>query len=124
MNITVTDKEFVPTRGTSSAAGLDLYVLQNTFILAGTTSMVDTGVSVEIPENHFGLLCLRSSMGKKGLTLANTIGINDKRYSVTLNRGDRVAQLIIVPYISPEIKVVEELSETVRGDGGFGSTGE
>lgn len=139
MNITVTDKEFLPTRGTSSAAGLDLYVLQNTFILAGTTSMVDTGVSVEIPENHFGLLCLRSSMGKKNLTLANTIGIidsdyrgniiinvknNDKRYSVTLNRGDRVAQLIIVPYISPEIKVVEELSETVRGDGGFGSTGE
>jgi len=70
--------------------------------------------------------------------LANTIGIidsdyrgniiinvknNDKRYSVTLNRGDRVAQLIIVPYISPEIEVVEELSETVRGTGGFGSTG-
>jgi dUTP pyrophosphatase len=137
MKITIKDKEFVPTRGTPSSAGYDLYVLENVFIPHMCQETVNTGVKVEIPEGYFGILCPRSSIGKRGLSLVNTIGIIDSDYrgdiilnlknngisGVTLNRGDRVAQLLIVPYISPEIEVVEELSETVRGTGGFGSTG-
>lgn len=137
MKITVQDREFIPTRGTPSSAGLDLYVTRDLVVPKNCDIGIHTGVCVEIPENHFGILCPRSSAGKKGLSLVNTIGIIDSDYrgeiillmrnngvsAVPLRRGERVAQLLIVPYISPEIEVVEELSETVRGTGGFGSTG-
>lgn len=137
MKITVKDKEFIPRFGTEFSAGMDLCVLEHTYIIANCSSMIHTGIHAEIPEGHFGLLCLRSSMGKKGFSLVNTVGIIDSDYrgeiivhvknnnnsNVTLNRGDRIAQLIIVPYVSPDIEVVDELSETVRGSGGFGSTG-
>lgn len=138
MKMIVEDKEFVPTKGTEKSAGYDLYSLENMFIPRGQKREINTKVSVEIPEGYFGLLCPRSSMGKKGFSLVNTIGIIDSDYrgqiilhfinnglnGQSIKRGDRIAQLLIVPYISPEIKVVEELSETVRGTGGFGSTGE
>lgn len=137
MKMIVEDKEFVPTKGTEKSAGYDLYSLENMFIPQGQKREINTKVSVEIPEGYFGLLCPRSSMGKKGFSLVNTIGIIDSDYrgqiilhfinnglnGQSIKRGDRIAQLLIVPYISPEIKVVEELSETVRGTGGFGSTG-
>lgn len=137
MKMIVEDKEFVPTKGTEKSAGYDLYSLENMFIPRGQKREINTKVSVEIPEGYFGLICPRSSMGKKGFSLVNTIGIIDSDYrgqiilhfinnglnGQSIKRGDRIAQLLIVPYISPEIKVVEELSETVRGTGGFGSTG-
>lgn len=137
MKMIVEDKEFVPTKGTEKSAGYDLYSLENMFIPQGQKREINTKVSVEIPEGYFGLLCPRSSMGKKGFSLVNTIGIIDSDYrgqiilhfinnglnGQSIKRGDRIAQLLIVPYISPEIEVVEELSETVRGTGGFGSTG-
>lgn len=137
MKMIVEDKEFIPTKGTEKSAGYDLYSPDNMFVSQGQKAVINTKVSVEIPEGYFGLLCPRSSIGKKGFSLINTIGIIDNDYrgqiilhlvnngpsGQTINRGDRVAQLLIVPYISPEIEVVEELSETVRGTGGFGSTG-
>lgn len=137
MKMIVEDKEFVPTKGTEKSAGYDLYSPENMFVPQGQRREINTKVSVEIPEGFFGLLCPRSSMGKKGFSLVNTIGIIDSDYrgqiilhfvnngasGQSIKRGDRIAQLLIVPYISPEIKVVEELSETVRGTGGFGSTG-
>jgi len=137
MKMTVKDSEFVPTKGTPKSAGYDLYALENVFVPGGSTAIINTGVCVEIPDEHFGLLCPRSSTGRKGFSLINTIGIIDSDYrgeiilhmknnnpiGSTINRGDRVAQLLIVPYISPKINIVDELSETVRGSGGFGSTG-
>jgi len=140
MKIVVENKEtfsFVPTKGTDKSAGYDLYSPDSVFVPVGQVVVINTEISVEIPEGYFGLLCPRSSMGKKGFSLINTIGIIDSDYrgqiilhfvnngklDHTIYRGDRVAQLLIVPYISPKIVVVEELSETVRGTGGFGSTG-
>jgi dUTP pyrophosphatase len=102
-----------------------------------TPRSVKTGVSVEIPKGYFGLLCLRSSMGKKSLRLLNTVGVIDSDYRgeivlqvvndgdnvVEIERFDRIAQLVLIPVIQPTLEFVEELSETERGSGGFGSTG-
>jgi len=127
-----------PIRGTEEAAGLDLFCTETVIIPRYNCRKIKTDIKVEIPDGHFGMLCPRSSMGKRGLSLANTIGIIDSDYrgeiiclirnnnshSETVKANDRIAQLVIVPYISPKIEVVRELSETDRGTGGFGSTGE
>jgi len=129
----------VPYAATDGAAGLDLSAYTNGVLTVEphTYEVVKTGMAVEIPEDHFGLLCPRSGLGKAGITLANTIGIIDSDYRgeigvliknnndfpFIINHGMRVAQLLIIPYFSPKIEVVEELQETARGAGGFGSTG-
>lgn len=129
----------VPYAATDGAAGLDLSAYTNNVLIVEphTYEVVKTGMAVEIPEDHFGLLCPRSGLGKAGITLANTIGIIDSDYRgeigvliknnndfpFIINHGMRVAQLLIIPYFSPKIEVVEELQETARGAGGFGSTG-
>lgn len=138
MKVVIKKNGYLPTQGTSHSAGYDLYCTEDVLAPAGKTVVINTNISVEIPEGFFGLLCPRSSMGKQGFSLVNTIGIIDSDYrgeiilhfinngqdNYTISKGHRVAQLIIVPYISPKIMVVEELSETLRGIGGFGSTGE
>jgi dUTP pyrophosphatase len=98
-----------------------------------------TGLAMEIPEGHVGLLFPRSSIHKKALTLANSVGVIDSGYRGEIKfifraaiaqefsqyePGDRVGQIIIMPYPKIEFEEVEELDETERGDGGFGSTGE
>ena len=129
----------VPQSATSGSAGLDLCARIDAAmqIQPHEFNMVSTGLSFEIPKGHFGILCPRSGLGKEGITLANTIGIIDSDYRgevammvknnndfpFIINNGMRLAQLVIVPYFSPTIEVVEELTETVRGSGGFGSTG-
>jgi len=137
MRFIINENAKVPTLGTEHSAGIDMACLEDVSIMPGGWAEVHTGYRIEIPDGFFGLLCPRSSTGKKGLSLVNTVGIidsdyrgeiiillkNNNTYSVQLNAGDRVAQLVIVPYLSPKIEVVEELTETVRGDGGFGSTG-
>jgi dUTP pyrophosphatase len=122
-------------------AGIDLSVIE--FIALApfgddkSKKLLKTGISVKIPEGHFGLIVPRSSMAKKGIMLANTCGIIDSGYTGELmlyvqnmtakvnyiEEGDRVAQMIVVPFTSVILTSVDKLPETDRGTGGFGSTG-
>ena len=130
----------IPFTATVGSAGHDLsaYLFTNFIEIPPHDHVkVGSGISVEIPSGYFGMLCPRSGLGKCGISLANTIGIIDSDFRgeisvllknnndnhFRLEKGTRMAQLIIVPYISSEIEVVDDLEETVRGSGGFGSTG-
>lgn len=138
----------IPTRGSDYAAGYDLYaenvrdaddsahhVIE---IMPGKTLKVGTGIAVELPKGTFCAIYARSGLGiKHGIVPANCVGIIDEDYRgeivVALHNhsdkpfvfkfGDRIAQLVIQPYIAADINVVDELSDTDRGNGGFGSTG-
>ena len=123
------------------AAGADLYALiegESLTIGAGETVLVRTGLSVEIPEGYVGLIYARSGLAtKRGLAPANKVGVIDSDYrgevkialfnqsgeEQIVSAGERVAQLVIAPYLAVEYEEAEELSSTVRGEGGFGSTG-
>ena len=130
----------MPTYGSRHAAGADLYALAEAEILipAGKTVFVSTGIAMEIPEGFVGLVFARSSMGaKRNLAPANKVGVIDSDYRgeikvVLHNHGDtdqvvmpgeRIAQLAIVPYLMAEFEECTSLSDTERGEGGFGSTG-
>lgn len=129
----------VPDWQTAGASGLDLAagVSEPLTLDPGAIALVPTGWAIAIPQGYEGQIRPRSGLAlKKGLTLVNTPGTIDWDYrgelqlpminlgseSVTIRRGDRVAQLIISKVERPAIVVVDELSETVRGSGGFGST--
>ena len=130
----------VPTYGTEYSAGADLYCLLDTALTipAHTTALLSTGLSIEIPEGYCGLIFARSGISiKRGLAPANKVGVIDADYrgeikvalhnhsdnDATVEPGERVAQLAIVPFLKAEFEVADELSDTVRGVGGFGSTG-
>lgn len=130
----------MPTYGTAGAAGADLYAcLEDAVtILPGQTMPIPTGVALEVPAGCAGLVYARSSMGvKRDLAPANKVGVIDSDYRgeilVMLHNhgsqarevvpGERVAQLLITPVYTPGFTQVEALSDTVRGTGGFGSTG-
>ena len=110
-----------PSYGTEFAAGADLYACMDAplTIEAGATEFVHTGIAMEIPEGLVGLVYARSGLAcKKGLAPANKVGVIDSDY-----RGERVAQMVITPYVFAEYEEAAELEETHRGAGGFGSTG-
>lgn len=130
----------VPTYGSLYSAGADLYacIEENLVIAPHETVLIKTGLSIEIPEGYAGLIYARSGLAsKKGLAPANKVGVVDSDYrgevmvalhnhsekSAEIECGERVAQLVIAPFLKAEFNVVESLSDTVRGDGGFGSTG-
>ena len=130
----------IPTYGSEEAAGADLYAcIQETIIIEpGESAWIPTGIAMEIPKGYVGLIYARSSMGvKRGLTPANKVGVIDSDYRgeirvVLFNHGkvsqnvepnERIAQIVITPIITPGFVVMDELSETVRSDRGFGSTG-
>jgi len=135
------ERATLPTYGSAYAAGADLYALvegESLAIAAGETVLVRTGLSVEIPEGYVGLIYARSGLAtKKGLAPANKVGVIDSDYrgevkvalfnqsgkEQTVLAGERVAQLVIAPYLAVEYREAEELSDTARGAGGFGSTG-
>lgn len=136
----LSEKAVVPTYGSDFAAGADLYAcLEETiWIEPGQTHMVPTGLAAEIPEGYAGLVYARSGMAsKKGLAPANKVGVIDADYRgelmVALHNHsgqaaqveplERIAQLVVTPFLKAEYKVVEQLDETARGSGGFGSTG-
>ena len=137
----VDDKAKIPTRGSADAAGYDLYAHLDADILEippHETVKVGTGVCVSIPRKYFGAICARSGLAtKKGLRPANCLGVVDSDYSgelivalhndsnepQTIQNEERIAQLVIVPFLTAEFNEVEELNETERGAGGFGSTG-
>lgn len=130
----------LPTYGSAEAAGADLYACLDApvTIAPGETVWIPTGIALEVPEGCAGLVYARSSLGtKRGLAPANKVGVVDSDYRgqiqvVLLNHGnqtqivehgERVAQFIITPVLTPIYEEAEELSDTTRGSGGFGSTG-
>ena len=130
----------LPYYATAGAAALDLHACtdDDAVIAPHARVFIPTGIAVAIPEGHVGIMAVRSSMGaKNGIYLANGIGVIDSDFRgqlhvtlynttetpYTVHSGDRIAQLMIVPVAHPAIKVVDALSETERGEGGFGSTG-
>ena len=141
MNIKkLNEKAIVPTYGSAFAAGADLYACEDSAVTldAGETRLFHTGIAMEIPEGLVGLVFARSGLAsKKGLAPANKVGVIDSDYrgevmvalhnhgSVpqTVEAGERIAQIVLVPYVAADFCVVDELNDTVRGEGGFGSTG-
>lgn len=131
-------KAFAPTQGTQYSAGFDLYALGQYEIVPHETTMIHTGIAMSIPQYFFGAVFARSGLAaKQGLRPANCVGVIDSDYrgelivalhndSATprvINNGDRVAQLVILPCPRIELEESESLDDTVRGAGGFGSTG-
>lgn len=130
----------IPTYGTQYAAGADLYACLDNIISIepNQTVLIKTGLSIEIPLGYAGLIYARSGLAsKKGLAPANKVGVIDADYrgeimvalhnhstaAAVITHGERIAQLVIAPYLTADFHEVDELNETVRGEGGFGSTG-
>lgn len=129
-----------PSYGSASAAGADLYALleKETVIPAGETVMIHTGIAMEIPDGFVGLIYARSGLAsKRNLAPANKVGVIDSDYrgelivalhnhgkvDQTILPGERIAQLVIAPYLTANFIESTSLSDTERGEGGFGSTG-
>ena len=130
----------LPTFGSEEAAGADLYACleQDVTIAPGETAFIPTGLAMELPKGYAGLIYARSGMAcKRGLAPANKVGVIDSDYrgefivalhnhgkqAQTVSNAERIAQLVITPVLIPEYVEAEDLSETSRGSGGFGSTG-
>ena len=136
----ISENAVIPTYGTEFSAGADIYALLDSDIeiQPSETVMIKTGLQLEIPEGYAGFIYPRSGISvKRGLAPANKVGVIDSDYRgevmVALHnhssviqkveKGERIAQLIIAPYIHADFIESDELDETVRGEGGFGSTG-
>ena len=134
MKIKLDDGAFVPTRAHATDAGLDLYSPDDYIIQPHGKAKIDTGVHVELPHNTVGLITSRSGLMNNGLTTRGTIDepyrgsigvvlLNHTDKCYTVHRGDRIAQLVILPILRPELELVDKLDDTERGTNGFGSTG-
>lgn len=134
------DRANVPTYGSIDAAGADLYAVTDgpVTISPGETVLIHTGLAFAIPRDFVGLVYARSGLAtKQGLAPANKVGVIDADYrgelmvalhnhsieTRTVNHGDRIAQLVIAPYMTAQFVQTEALDNTDRGIGGFGSTG-
>ena len=134
------EKATLPTYGSERAAGADLYACADApvTIEAGKTVLVHTGIAMAIPDGYVGLVYARSGLAsKKGLAPANKVGVIDSDYrgeimvalhnhgdtAQTVEHGERIAQIVFTPYAAATLVVSEELDDTARGVGGFGSTG-
>lgn len=134
------EKAILPTYGSEYAAGADLYACldEPVTINPHETVMIKTGLAMELPEGYAGLIYPRSGMAsKRGLAPANKVGVVDPDYrgefmvalhnhseaAATVEPEERIAQLVITPFLTASFEEAEELSDTVRGAGGFGSTG-
>lgn len=130
----------LPTYGSALAAGADLYACLEApvTIEPGKTVLIPTGLAMEIPVGFAGLIYARSGLSvRRGLAPANKVGVIDADYrgefmvallnhgttAQTVEHGERIAQLVITPVFTPGFREVAELSDTARGEGGFGSTG-
>ena len=135
----LSDAATVPARANEGDAGLDLYAVEPTILGPGDRASVGTGIAIEIPDGHAGLVLPRSGLAARhGITLVNAPGLIDAGYRgevrvLLLNTdasepfeigvGDRIAQLLITPFAPAEPVEAEELTATARGEGGFGSSG-
>lgn len=130
----------MPTYGTAYSAGADLYanIEEDIVINSNETKLIPTGISLKIPTGYVGLVYARSGLAsKKGLAPANKVGVIDSDYRGeifvalhnhseeirTIEKGERIAQLVIAPYLKAEFVETDILDDTERGNGGFGSTG-
>lgn len=129
----------IPTYGSPFSAGADLYsAMDDVTIAPHATVLIKTGLALELPVGFAGLIYARSGLAsKRGLAPANKVGVIDCDYrgeimvalhnhsdiEQTVSKGERIAQLVITPYVVADFEETDELSETVRGEGGFGSTG-
>ena len=133
-------KAMLPTYGSEYSAGAELYACmeETVTIQPGETVLIKTGLAMAIPEGYAGLIYARSGLAtKKGLAPANKVGVvdadyrgevmvplhNHSRVAVEVEHGERIAQMVITPFLTAEYMLAEELDETERGEGGFGSTG-
>ena len=135
MKVKLDPGAYLPTRAHENDAGLDLYAINSVWIRPNSSEFFDTGVHVAIPKGYGGFVKSRSGlMMKHEVTTDGTIDsgytgsigvmlFNHGRGDVFIKAGERIAQLVIVPIITPELDLVDEMEETDRGDGGFGSTG-
>ena len=137
----VRDNAILPTRGSEEAAGIDLYACLDTSYVKldiNEVRMIPTGIACDFPKGYFGQVSVRSSVGtKRELRLANQIGVIDNDYKgeimlaiynggeapAIIEQGERLAQMVLQPYVTYDIVETDTLSETERGAGGFGSTG-
>lgn len=136
----LTDTAKTPTRGSEHAAGYDMYadVKEDVQIKPHETVKIGTGLAMEIPDGYFGAIFARSGLAaKEGLRPANCVGVcdsdyrgeyivaihNDSEETRTITAGERIAQLVVMPYLPVTFDEVVELTDTNRGEGGFGSTG-
>lgn len=134
------DHAILPTYGSAEAAGADLYAcLEDSVTIApGASAFIPTGLAMEIPKGCAGLIYARSGLAcKRGLAPANKVGVIDSDYrgefivvlhnhsdqAQTISHGERIAQLVITPILMPAYQLVDELTDTQRAAGGFGSTG-
>ena len=134
------ENAILPTYGSEEAAGADLYACLDEAITVapGQTAWVPTGLAMEIPKGCAGLVYARSGLAcKRGLAPANKVGVIDSDYrgpvtvvlynhnnvAQTITHGERIAQMVITPVLTPAYDVADDLSDTGRGQGGFGSTG-
>jgi dUTP pyrophosphatase len=128
----------IPTRGSEYAAGYDLYAHEGATIKPHETAKVGTGVAIQPPKDTFGAVFARSGLAtKQGLRPANCVGVcdydytgeyivalhNDSNEERTIAAGERIGQVVFIPYVNVSFVEVDELEETERGAGGFGSTG-
>lgn len=136
LKVKLDDGARMPTRAHETDAGLDLYAVEGKIIWPGFSRTFDTGVHIELPQGYYGKI-----ESKSGLNVNHSIvscgGVIDEGYTGSIkvklynfgtedyriDDGDKIAQLIIMPYAAPELELVDELVETPRGDQGFGSTG-
>ncbi|WP_461246870.1 dUTP diphosphatase [Treponema sp. R6D11] len=128
----------MPNYATSGSAGMDLSTTESFSLYPRQRKLIPTGISVAIDEGKVGLVFIRSSLGyNKGLSLPNCVGVIDSDYRgeifvactnisnlpIYISKGERIAQLVVMPYSQEKIELEESLEETQRGAGGFGSTG-
>lgn len=135
------DNAIIPTRGSEEAAGIDLYACidEPITIVPGETKMFGSGIACEFPEGYWGMVVPRSSVGiKRGLNIPQGLAVIDKDYTgeimlafhnhtqnkVVLYPNERVAQMILLPYMMYDIEEVLTIKNTERGSGGIGSTGQ
>ena len=128
----------IPTRGSEYAAGYDLYAHEGATIKPHETAKIGTGVAIQPPKDTFGAVFARSGLAtKQGLRPANCVGVcdydytgeyivalhNDSNEERTIDAGERIGQVVFIPYVNVSFVEVDELEETERGAEGFGSTG-
>ena len=131
------DAGYVPEYAHAGDAGLDLRSTEDTLIPVGQSKLIRTGLHCEIPDGCVGLQFPRSGLGSKGITMRNAVGVIDSGYrgevrcalwnttesAFHVHRGDRICQMVVVPYMSCDLEVADELSDSERGSDGHGSTG-
>jgi dUTP pyrophosphatase len=140
IKIKVTKYGSAPVRAHATDAGADLVSKENILLTRNVRTLVPTGVHVEIPPGYVGLLFPRSSLSKRKIVMTNSVGVIDSDYrgeimaslmylgelnkvQIQIDAGERIVQLVIVPIVLAKFIEVDELDNTARGSGGFGSTG-